>query len=871
MNCRQAQRAVSVRRSEALTPETARRLAAHLDACAPCRDFARALDTALGEVREARRALPIAPVSPSLAHRAVRSWGAAGQQRTPPVERRGSRLPALAALGGAAAVVVAAGAGVMLTQRGGSGLPAQTEEPPTTGPARVARQDAGSPTTGARRTGTRPDVREKETPLPGNRPVRDQGTGPFPGRPSVDSPAAAPRIVRKTPPAAPAGDDLAYINADPAASLGRWARLPEDDTLALAERLRRSVRGGDGEFVFIPFPRVASSDRQAMATAVAAYRREAAVVDARLIRTVSVAAKGEAFADLCERLTAETGVRLRAGRSVADDKVTVFCKDKPLRDLMRQISRLFGFTWERRGEEGAYGYTLTQPLRAQLVEEELRNRDRNEALLALDKEMEQYRRHLDLSPEQAREKARSAGGDAGKVLQALGGPGWGPARLYFGLSGEEMTALRNGQTLRFGSGAGEDWQELPGDVAQGVLESQDSTRVELFANGRGMRVGSKERVPKGIPPVAVPGVRASASLEMDRSELGQFVLKGHAGGRTASGSGWSTQAVLAVGVSPSVRAPRNAEANAHLAGDAGLRRPATIEPRAADKGISGDNEGGGAGSRPAATAAGRRRVTTAEVLEAVHRATGRDVIGDYYTRLHDPEAATVTGAAAMTTFDALNRIADGLHLRWNRDGGWLTFRSAGFFNDRLKEVPNHLLTRWAAGRRRHGGASPLGDLAEMARLTDAQLDSSGMAEGAETLFGLKEWGLVRDQTLRPHWRFLAGFPRTQQEAASSDRGLAFERMPLAQQQQFVALTFGQRPAAEPPSLADLGGSRVRVDYSPPDSRRTPPETPRNASPDRDLVSFTYIYGGSTTGRLAKQIGSQNMKAGAYGPAFERQP
>jgi len=42
-------------------------------------------------------------------------------------------------------------------------------------------------------------------------------------------------------------------------------------------------------------------------------------------------------------------------------------------------------------------------------------------------------------------------------------------------------------------------------------------------------------------------------------------------------------------------------------------------------------------------------------------------------------------------------------LRWSlADGNWLQFRSAGYYNDRLKEVPNRLLTRWAAAREAQG-------------------------------------------------------------------------------------------------------------------------------------------------------------------------
>ena len=43
-----------------------------------------------------------------------------------------------------------------------------------------------------------------------------------------------------------------------------------------------------------------------------------------------------------------------------------------------------------------------------------------------------------------------------------------------------------------------------------------------------------------------------------------------------------------------------------------------------------------------------------------------------------------------------------MRLRWNKDGSWLQFRSTSYYDDRLKEVPNRLLARWAARRRQSG-------------------------------------------------------------------------------------------------------------------------------------------------------------------------
>jgi hypothetical protein len=201
-------------------------------------------------------------------------------------------------------------------------------------------------------------------------------------------------------------------------------------------------------------------------------------------------------------------------------------------------------------------------------------------------------------------------------------------------------------------------------------------------------------------------------------------------------------------------------------------------------------------------------VTSADVLEALHRATGRPIVADYYTRLFKPADVSVRN---MPLFDALNHLADAMHLRWTRDGGgsWLQLRSTSFFNDRLKEVPNRLLARWSTSRRQHGSLT-LDDLVEIAQLPDAQLDAAEMAAGARECWGLDEWRLACYRNMRPHLRFLAQLTPAQRQETASATGLPFTRMSLAQQQQFVSFALGDQPLR---SLEELDGAALRVDYT----------------------------------------------------------
>jgi len=260
-------------------------------------------------------------------------------------------------------------------------------------------------------------------------------------------------------------------------------------------------------------------------------------------------------------------------------------------------------------------------------------------------------------------------------------------------------------------------------------------------------------------------------------------------------------------------------------------------------------------------------VNSADVLEALHQATGLPIIADYYTRLY---RAQDVSAHDQPLFALLNHLSDAMRLRWNQEagsapppaspgtrragpadraaagtreaGGWLQFRSASFYNDRLKEVPNRLLSRWAAGYpakaggREHGGLT-LDELLEIAQLSDAQLDAADMAEGARDCWGLVEWDVARGRFQRPHLRFLAQLAPAQRQEALSAAGLAFSRMSLAQQQQF--LTLRDQPRVQ--SLEELAGATLRVGYTQPGGFQWDVPEDELALPGRGALGVSPVH------------------------------
>jgi hypothetical protein len=595
------------------------------------------------------------------------------------------------------------------------------------------------------------------------------------------------------------------------------------------------VRGNvhvQDDFVRIPFPRLVSTSDRQIATAAESYKREAAIVDARLSREVTLQQKATALADLCDRLRGDTGIRLEAGQSVADEKVTIFCEKTPLREVMRQLSRPFGYAWVRsRKEGGEYRYELVQDLKSQLLEEELRNRDRHASLLAMANEMERYRPYLDLSPEEALARSKSAVAGEKKLLEQFANYGWGAIQMYFRLSPQQLAALRAGQQLTFRTDPKSGQLPLPRDLERGVLQCQPYHRLLRRADGNLDMVGSNDS-PNSLPLTAFPEIHAMVQVEMPEQELGQYAFAGASGFFGPTIRNWAPSGPWAVGRGPSSLEPDNAAVNARLARDPSLRPRVSVQPVAHNPNLLVDED---AAHQPGP--APGRKVTSADVLEALHQASGLPIIADYYTRLYDPTAVSLHN---QRLFEALNRLCDVMHLRWKKEasireaptqgagarsagpvpgdprggGTWLQFRSTSFYYDRLKEVPNRLLMRWVASRRAHGSLT-LDDLIEIAQLSDTQLDAADMAEGAKEYWGLPEWDLVRSQppaAIRQHLRALAAFTPAQWQEMLSPAGLRFARMSLPQQQQFMAfaLQFENKPLE---SLDELVGATLRVKYN----------------------------------------------------------
>jgi hypothetical protein len=388
--------------------------------------------------------------------------------------------------------------------------------------------------------------------------------------------------------------------------------------------------------------------------------------------------------------------------------------------------------------------------------------------------------------------------------------------MYFRLAPQQLAALRAGQKLRFSADPQPGELPLPPDLERGILQSQPYRRlIRREDGGFDLRHSLHNDSPNSLPLTALPEVHALVIVEMPEQEQGQYAFAGSPG-FVAPGTGVEgPPGPWAVGRSPSSTEPNNAVVNAKLARDPSLQARVSVQLVAQDSRATPSDDT----VHPPGAASGKQ-VTSADVLEALHRASGLPIVADSYTRLYDSMTVSLTN---RPLFEALNHLADRMRLRWKREassgGVWLQFRSASFYNDRLKEVPNRHLTRWAASRRKHGHLT-LDDLIEIAQLPDTQLDAADMGEGAKEYWGLKEWDLAQSAptsspaSIRPHLRALAAFTPAQRQEMLGPAGFPLARMSLAQQQQFIAfaLEFDSAPLQ---SLDELAGATLRVKYTQP--------------------------------------------------------
>ena len=85
--------------------------------------------------------------------------------------------------------------------------------------------------------------------------------------------------------------------------------------------------------------------------------------DKRLDVKVNVFVKSKNFRDLFAEITKQTGVKLTTSHDLAAERAIIYFHARPLRDVMTEVSGLFGYYWLPKGKSGAYTYELREDSR----------------------------------------------------------------------------------------------------------------------------------------------------------------------------------------------------------------------------------------------------------------------------------------------------------------------------------------------------------------------------------------------------------------------------------------------------------------------------------------------------------------------------
>ncbi|HTE18670.1 MAG TPA: hypothetical protein VK689_09865 [Armatimonadota bacterium] len=467
----------------------------------------------------------------------------------------------------------------------------------------------------------------------------------------------------------------------------------------------------------------------------AASLTEALDGEPRLDKTIDLAMKDEPLADLLARVAKETGAPLKASPEVADERVTLFARSRPAREVLAVVAEHFDYSWVRGTSQGVERLTLYQDLAArqreqalrartgggiealrESLEEQIRQRNSPEAQELARKTPEERHRRLDELEERLRGRVvverRMEGGSLvthynrvpvqpeptkaerealqreEQLLYQLSPERYthfvetdAASRVYSILPPEGREALWRGEAVRFAYPSERNRiplsHRMAVDLVSGALGHL--AHREDPAGGRDIPVPfqSVERLRGEL---YVEGTGADAELQIRVRTLGSF---GDSGGITRVEQVFKT--------SPSFPDPNPRQSGPRLDEAAkALRQPITL---------------------PAASLPSGKKSETpfADLLERIAAQIAYPVIADGYW-------SGAVKAAFESKGQPLAEVLDWASSQYDRTcrfrRGYLLLRHQDWAVRRAMEPPARAVRRWSASIRRHG-VLPFQDLVEI--------------------------------------------------------------------------------------------------------------------------------------------------------------
>ncbi len=467
--------------------------------------------------------------------------------------------------------------------------------------------------------------------------------------------------------------------------------------------------------------------------------------DAALSSPVTLAIKGESLSDTLKSLEKQSGVQLRAARDVADQKVTVFVDDKPLRKVMEGLALLLEYHWTAKDLGGKRVYEIWEDEKTRLAREDWFNKAVAKAWEELDAELQRKSEFASMTEEQLNDLRQglsaklSTGSDSAArkdweaLLSFINNPAIAPvARLYGKMSPQALEAFRCGMTLYFDSLSDEEAWLIPDDSARVLAESSSST----------MSVNGKPLVPDGVnleirSAAGRESVSASATvaLRMGNPSVPYRLPDGRESASFSTSSCMYPIPMCRKTLQEAYPLPEN-----HLPRDETGDRKVTWE-------VSEIVEEASLAGEP--TSESSAVANRSDILALLHSKLGLQVIADHYSEWGSWSAAKDRPLKEiLASFEAMYNHANvrpcQAHSGW--DGDFLYMRAKDVRACNLREIPNRLLRPWQAVVRKQGCLG-LNELGEIAQLTEDQMpytDSRlmGLGERPVTSPVLRLYGLL---------------------------------------------------------------------------------------------------------------------------------
>jgi hypothetical protein len=507
--------------------------------------------------------------------------------------------------------------------------------------------------------------------------------------------------------------------------------------------------------------------------------------------------------ELVQKVAADTGVKLTAAQSVAEEPVAVVVSDLPASQFLEELAELLDYRWSRWGKQGAWRYEIDQDLASKEREEALRQSALADVERRLREQLAPLIEVAALPEEQYRALRRAAEGEgprAGKVTEersrllkassSLSSPvSRAMAGLVGQLSAQQWSVLRNGRVLNFFTDPQPGELALPAVVAHTFREFRPSMDETM----------------RGI--VGAEGAVGNDALgEAVKQDDDQWIaatryrvvirLRSHSRQYRTGGS-----LLLEVRALPILREAHQATPYFH--GDAGCELMVSAGPvdwkdseteLTAERRVLLERDPVLGATKifraktrtrprpywPAGTALWR----LPELLPELAQTYGVQFLADAYWNAPSIPMGRFSTTAPTALFSLLDRLA-GRHYRWDRREKLVRLRSRTWFFDRPREIPLRVVLGWKELCTRHG-ALPLEEYAgSVVRLTEDQLQSLGdLSE--EASFPPELHDLIEAEFARHALRLYALLDPGHRERLRQGEAIPLVGMTPAQRQLFLA-------------------------------------------------------------------------------------